>query len=215
MTETQASPAYGDGLAVGASPEGPIDLNRLALGDLTPAQAGPLIADLLEGASPAQCGPVYDALCALAWKQSAERTAGERLREWYDLDRYASGLMIEAGATELGTKLLGVCDLVLRWLQFGTTRPAAAIRQRAHELPILQTIEKRGGLAWRKDIMTEHTLKEGNASRILANLASDGFIERTFYGQRMQVSLTARGRETLKTRMRANLVAEPPLQTGA
>jgi len=225
MTETQAPPQDGGSLAVGAVPPGnaatgaptlsPIEL--LALGELPPDEAGPLIAQTLESPQPKACGRMYDALGALAWKQSAERLAGEPMRAWHDLYRYAAGLMRDAGEVELGAKLLGIADQTLRWVHYGLARPRKDIRRRAHEYRILVFLDgHEGKKAWREEIKAEFSLKQGNLSRVLANLATGGFVERHAEGRRQLVELTAQGREAINQRPGAGgLVTSPPIEREA
>lgn len=221
MTETQAPLVPGGGLDVGDAPTGRAasqkhtlpDLERLSLGEMPPDEAGQFLATMLEEPTPKECKIAYEALGALAWKQSAERVSGEPVRAWHELFRYAAGLIGDAGESETAAKLLGVADQSLRWLRHGLARPPADLRRRAHESEIVALLHGRGVAMWREEVGEKLGLKQGNLTRVLANLATSGLVERRHEGRRQLVCLTAAGREAYRSRIGSRgLTADPPIE---
>lgn len=103
--------------------------------------------------------------------------------------------MRDAGEAELAARLLGVADQSLRWPRHGLARVPVDLRRRAHEGEMVAFLYARGTPTHREELLERFGLKQGNLSRVLANLATAGLVERHSERRKQLVGLTAAGRE--------------------
>lgn len=175
----------------------PISLERLARLDLSPTEALDVLQLVLVDPKEGEAQRSYEALRSAVWKLLTSRLYGEAMRDWQDVCRRGAALMRSHGAENQAEKTLTLAELALESARFGDVHQRVRVAARPQVRKLLHILSQHGGQAMRDVVLEEAGLGQANLSRILATLASIGFVERVTLGREVHLTLTSLGREAL------------------
>lgn len=135
----------------------------------------------------------YEALRSVVFQFVASRVVGEQLDVWADVVLRIKGLFRSRSevVAERLTVLSDFLEQASRRVEF---QPTDDLRRRKHVRTILVTLAEAGGQVERSRIAETTGLKDANLSRILGNLAVQGWISKQPSGRELLVSITPEGR---------------------
>lgn len=174
-----------------------LTLEHLVRIDLTPSEALDLIHRDLKAPDTPQLQRTYEALRSAGWKLLTARLYGDPMRDWQDVFRRAAALFRACDAPLLAERTLTLAELALESARFGAAHDRKIVAARPQVRKILSILKRHSGQAMREIVLAESKLGQANLSRILATLASVGFIERDVEGREVRISLTRLGYEAL------------------
>lgn len=186
-------------------------MDRLALADLSPPAAIPMLRTLLQSAPETFATRAYAALSAATLRILISRQTVE-LREWTDLIRQVSAQAKQLGNPAIGQQLLALSDLMTAWTRLSEANATAAILERPHCRAVLEELRRQGGTAQRKDVIAAVGIGEANFSRILGSLEAVGLIRRNALRVRT-VTLTPEGARLLRQVLRGSAAAVAAIET--
>ncbi|MER8536657.1 winged helix DNA-binding protein [Mesorhizobium sp. M1005] len=135
---------------------------------------------------------VYEAFRSLVWSTVSNREAGEHLNAWADVILKIRQLL-RSGSLPIAERFTVLADLLEQSTRFASFHPADELLGRKHVRAILGELVPHGRKTTRTTIAQATKLRDANLSRILANLASAGWIRRHSEGREVVISLTEEG----------------------
>lgn len=135
----------------------------------------------------------YEALRGLVWHIVSSREEREDITEWIDIVLKVRQLL-RTKASPLTERFTVLADLLDQSRRFGKFHPTGELLGRKHVRSVLEVLLRHQGTATRAMVAERVGLRDANMSRILANLASAGWIRRRSEGREVVVSLTQEGK---------------------
>lgn len=188
------------------------ELEAISTLDRSAELAVTAIRDILRDPDRETAEATYEAMRSASWRLLTSRTFGSEIEDWLDLFGQTAALLRANRFEDLGERTMTLADLATESARFGAIHSHEQAISKQHVLDVLRAIGEAG--ARRTEIMNATRLKQANLSRILANLAAIGLIERTAIGREASFSLTSAGRDALSPRNmhprgNSRLIVEP------
>jgi signal transduction histidine kinase len=143
----------------------------------------------------------YRALKGAVWHLVASRDTGPHVDLWEDVILRVRGLLRSIGST-LADRFTVLADLLDQSARFATFQSKEELKNRKHVGAILELLARYNAPVERSVVAKETGLRDANLSRILANLASAGWIVRRYEGRQLYVGLTNEGLEAARLPLR-------------
>lgn len=192
-------------------------LDPIAEASITPNDAFARLREpLLAAQDDAVAELAYEAFRSLVWNVVSSREEREDITAWTDVILKIRQLL-RTKASPLAERFTVLADLLDQSRRFGKFHPAGELLGRKHVRTVLEVLLRHHGTAPREVIAEKVGLRDANMSRVLANLASAGWIKRRSEGREVVVSLTEEGNAEARTALPkvAAAVAANPFSTPA
>jgi DNA-binding MarR family transcriptional regulator len=172
-------------------------LEAIALGEIGPAEAFPLVRELLAEDAPRFARRVYLALQDVVLRLVSDRLPGGEAAQWLDVCGRASVLMRQGGAEVISHRVEALGDMVERTSRFFEAQPMDEVLGRRHVPDVLRLLDANGGRTSRATVLAATGLGQSNLSRMLTMLEGHGLVRRSKSGREAEVALTEAGRTAL------------------
>lgn len=169
-------------------------LDGITLGEIAPAEAFPLLRDLLTEDAPKFARRVYLALQDVVLRIVADRVPEAEAAQWLDVCGRASVLMRQGGADVVDHQVAALGDMVERTGRFFEAQPVAEVLGRRHVPEVLGLLAANAGQTNRAAVLEATGLGQSNLSRMLSTLERHGLVRRSRSGREAELSLTPAGR---------------------
>lgn len=192
-------------------------LEAIATASVTPAEVfASLREPLLASEDGALAEKMYEALRGLVWNVVSSREGGDQLNAWTDVVLKIRQLL-RTKASPIAERFTVLADFLDQSLRFSKLHPASELLARKHVRTVLEVLLAHQGTVTRAKIAERVGLRDANMSRVLANLASAGWIKRRTEGREVVVSLTEEGKAQARTALpkAAAAAAANPFSTPA
>ena len=171
------------------------ELDAISSLDIPADQAVATIRKLLRNPDRDAAAAVYEAMRSASWRLLTSRTFGDEIENWFDLFSQTSALLRANNFDDFSERITTLADLAMESARFGSLHSHEQAIAKQHVLEVLRAIGENG--ARKIEVMNSTGLRQANLSRILANLAAIGLIERKSIGKEALFSLTRAGRDAL------------------
>src|SRR4051794_13774527 len=114
-----------------------VSLDRIALGDVTPAEARIILSEALAPGSPHTVQALYTALRAWVWKALNERKRDGELTEWFDIIKRTAAHVVDDHPT-LSERLQVLLDLIYESISISEVLPVQELLKRRHVRDVLE-----------------------------------------------------------------------------
>lgn len=135
---------------------------------------------------------VYEAFRSLVWSSVSNREVGESLNAWADVVLKVRQIL-RTCSSPVAERFTVLADFLEQSNRFASFHPADELLTRKHVRTILEKLLSNHRETTRTTIAEATKLRDANLSRILANLASAGWIKRRNDGREVIISLTEEG----------------------
>lgn len=168
-------------------------MEAIATASIAPSEALSRLRHLLDSSQGSDMAEAaYQALRSLVWSFVSGREAGGHLDLWADFILRVRQLLRNK-ASPLSERFTVLADFLEQTGRFAQLHPKEELRRRKHVGAILKVLDNQRGSAARATIARDTKLRDANLSRLLANLASAGWVTRRNEGREVVVSLTTEG----------------------
>jgi predicted transcriptional regulator len=135
----------------------------------------------------------YEALREVVWNFVASREKGVQLDHWSDVILRVRQLL-RLKKSPIFERFTVLADLLEQSGRFAELHAPCVVKARKHDAQILQILARSSAPVERSRILRETKLRDANLSRILANLAASGLVNRQTEGREVLVTITDAGR---------------------
>lgn len=169
-------------------------LDEIALGEAGPADAFPLVRELLAEDAPKFAKRVHIALQDVVLRLVADRAPREEAAQWLDICGRASVMMRQGGAEVCGHHVAALAGLVERTERFFEAQPVDDLLGRRHVSKVLRLLAESDGPTSRAALLDATGLGQSNLSRLISMLEGHGLLRRDKSGRQADLCLTEAGK---------------------
>ncbi|WP_375312821.1 winged helix-turn-helix domain-containing protein [Bradyrhizobium sp. A5] len=169
-------------------------LEAVSTASVQPSEAFSYLRQLLaDSYSDDTAEGAYEALREVVWNFVASREKGIQLDQWSDVILRVRQLL-RMKKSPIFERFTVLADLLEQSGRFAELHAPGVVKARKHDAQILQILARSNVPVERSRILRETKLRDANLSRILANLAASGLVNRQTEGREVLVSITDAGR---------------------
>lgn len=177
------------------------DLEAIALGEASLAEASARLAPLLPKLDERVAANIYSALRAWTWKTLEAGRRDEELSGWADLIGMVAAAM-EDKARPLAAKLEAFLELLHASMARHALDRQTDPLSRKHVREIVRLLYQYGDGLLKQELMRRTNLREANLTRIMGPLIDRGWIKREVRGREVRYRLAEAGRQVAINDMR-------------
>jgi predicted transcriptional regulator len=169
------------------------DLDRIASGEATPAEARRIVAAILDDGSERSLARLYAAFGSWLWRALEGRRRDAELREWFDIVRRIE-VQPKVAGTPYAERFRALRDLIHTSVNVSEILQPAEILRRLHARTVLEMLQEAAPRPVAKSVIARRLkLLPANLTRIVNMLAGARLLERTVYGKQARFAITREG----------------------